>query len=350
MITPSGIRPGAVRIRQGRIAAIRAAAPAGSRRVSARGAYVAPGFIDLHVWGEPATLAARLPREGTTAFCAAIGPEPLEQLLAHVSARPGKAQARAGARWLGWHLEGPWLNPARAGALPARWMRPPRLAEVRRIVTAARGSVRLVTVAPERPGTNAAIRWLRRRGVVVSLGHSIADEPATRRAVDAGAAAVTHVFNGMPLLHHRQPGLLSTAVTDPRLMTMVIADGVHVGVEALRLLALAKSPARIALVTDSIRSAGWEVRKRRGAFYTAAGVLAGSDLTMAQAVRNAVRGGWADLAGAVRMAGANPAALLGLGRRFGTLEIGKQADLVLLDRRLRVVMTLVEGRTVFQRT
>jgi N-acetylglucosamine-6-phosphate deacetylase len=346
VITPSGILESAVGSAGGRIRAIRTRAPRGARRISVRGAYVAPGFIDLHVWGDPARLARRLPREGTTAFLATIGPQPQAQLLECVAKRP--RLPGDGARCLGWHLEGPWLNPRRAGALAGRWMRPPRLADVRRVVSAARGAVRLVSLAPEQPRAEEAIRWLRRRGIVVSLGHSIANEADTRRAVEAGASAVTHVFNGMPTLHHRQAGLLSVALTDERLTTMVIADGVHVGEEALRLLLLAKSPLRVALATDSIEDAGWHVRRRGRAFYTRAGVLAGSRLTMMQAVRHMVRCGAASLESAVRMASEVPARLLG-SRTRGRLNVGARADLVAFDKNFRALLTIIGGQIAFQR-
>ena len=347
LITPDGVREGAIHLARGRIAAIRSRAPRAARRIDVRGASVAPGFIDVHVWGDPEALARRLPAEGTTAFVSTIGPEPSVRLLERVAQAPRLPDS--GARWLGWHLEGPWVNPQRAGALPQRWMRAPALGELARVVARARGAVKLVTLAPERRGTASAVRWLHRRGIVVSLGHSIASEQTAQRAIAAGARAVTHVFNGMPLFHHRVPGLLGAALTDDRLTTMVIADGVHVSPSAFRLLARAKGPERIVLVTDSIAAAPSGARRRGGAFYNRSGVLAGSCLTMVQAVRNAMRWGLVDLPTAARMASTNPANLLGVGRRLGTLEVGKRADLVVLDRQAHVHMTLIDGRVAYKR-
>jgi N-acetylglucosamine-6-phosphate deacetylase len=346
-IASRGILEGAVRVRDGCIAAIRSRAPRGLRTVNLRGAYLAPGFIDLHVWGEPARVSRAAARGGATAFLTALGPEPAGALIRDVGER-GAAVALPGAACVGLHLEGPFLNPARGGALPKRAMRPPTAAELSRLWRVGRGRIRLVTLAPELPGALEAIRWCRRRRIVASLGHSVADAAVASRAVDAGAQAVTHVFNGMQPFHHRQPALLDVALTDPRLTTMVILDGVHVSPWAFRLLVRAKGTERIALVTDSIRHQGWLATRRHGAFYLKDGTLAGSALTMMEAVRNAVRFADVSIADAVRMATETPARLLG-DRSRGTLEVGRRADLVAFDRQFRVLVTIVGGRVVYQR-
>jgi N-acetylglucosamine-6-phosphate deacetylase len=353
LIAPRGIADGAVKIEGGRIAAIRRRPPRRARTLSARGSYVAPGFIDLHVWGEPATLARALPRGGTTAFLAALGPAPARQLEAQVAGRARALNVKRltlnGAECLGWHLEGPFLNPARGGALPARWMRRPSVRELRRLSRAAGGRLRMVTLAPELPGAEEAIRWCRRRRVVVSLGHSQAGAGEALEAVEQGAAAATHVFNGMPPFHHRAPSLLDVALTDPRLTAMVIADGIHLSAQALRLLLRAKGPRGVALVTDSVehQRRAWALRRQRGAFYAPDGTLAGSGLTMMRAVRNAVALGGATLPEAVRMASAVPARLLG-DRRRGRLQPGARADLVVFDRQFNVLMTFVGGDASYE--
>jgi len=307
--------------------------------------FLAPGFIDLHVWGEPQELSRDLARQGTTAFLRALGPAPREELIGELE-RAHAVRSLPGAQCLGVHLEGPFLNPKRAGALPRRWMcRPttPTLDAIGRI-----GGIRLMTIAPELPGALDAIRWCRRRRIVASLGHSDADGEAASRAVDAGASAVTHVFNGMRPLHHRAPSLLGVALTDPRLITMVILDGVHVSPEAFRLLARAKGPERIALVTDSIRHQGWSVARRGGTYYLRGGTLAGSDLSMIRAVRNAVELGGVGLVEAVRMASEVPARVLD-DRSRGLLRVGARADLVAFDRAFRVRLTVVGGQVVYRR-
>ena len=344
-MTPNGIVEGAVKVVRGHLAAIWRRAPRGAQAISLRGAYVAPGFIDLHVWGPPKTLSRELVKQGTTAFLAALAPAPRATLLAQLEMIE-RSRDLDGARCLGAHLEGPFLSRQRAGALPRRWMRAATRAELRAL--AGTGRIRLMTMAPELRGTRELIRWCRRRRIVASLGHSAADAEAARRAVDAGATAVTHVFNGMRPLHHRHPSLVDVALTDPRLTTMVILDGIHVSPSAFRLLVRAKGPGRVALVTDSIAQSGWDVVKRRGAYYQRNGTLAGSALTMMSAVRNAVELGGAPLAEAVRMATEVPARLLG-DRSRGALAVGRRADLVVFDTKFRVVLTMVGGRLVYQR-
>lgn len=350
--TPHGIIDGAVKISRGRIAAIRPRAPRGARTIDVRGAYVAPGFIDLHVWGEPARLSRELPSGGTTAFLATVGPESPSALVEKLPAVSGPLHAIRdtlnGATCLGIHLEGPFLNPVRGGALPKRWMRSPTLRELERLRRSSRERLRLITLAPELRGARPAIAWCRRHRIAVSLGHSDADAAIATRAVDEGARAVTHVFNGMRPFHHRRPSLLDVALTDPRLTAMAILDGTHISPTAFRLLVGAKGPSRVALVTDAVGRAGWDVVARGGALYRRDGTLAGSSLTMMRAVANAVRFGNVPLPDAVRMATEVPARLLG-DRSRGTLAPGRRADLVVFDGRFRVTMTLIGGRIVYQR-
>lgn len=343
LVTPRGTREGAVKVVRGRIAEIRTQAPQQGKRVNLTGAYLAPGFIDLHIWGDPHIVSSDAARTGTTAFLSATGPASAASLLkylAFINAQRGLE----GARCLGAHLEGPFLNPVRAGALSARGMRRPTATELRAM--ARTGCVKLMTIAPELPGAAEAIRWCRAHGIAASLGHSDADAATAVRAIEAGASAVTHVFNGMRPLHHRVPSLLDVALTDPRLTTMVILDGVHISPSAFRLLVRAKGPDRVALVTDSIRHQGWDVVSRRGAYYTRRGTLAGSRLTMIKAVQHAVEYGDVPLADAVRMAAQVPATLLGLQQEYGALAVGKRADLVAFDRQFRVRMTMVSGTVV----
>lgn len=347
IVTPQGLVDGALKIAHGRIAAIRPRATGTAKRLSVGGAFVAPGFIDLHVWGEPDTVSREFVKFGTTAFLTTLGPDAPARLTAE-TARRARAEQTSAAQSLGIHLEGPFVNPARGGALPKRGMRRPTVRELTQLHGAAGGRLKLLTLAPELPRALEAVRWCRASGIVVSLGHSDADAARALTAVDEGATAVTHVFNGMRPFHHRQPVLLDVALTDPRLTTMVILDGIHVSPQAARLLLRAKGPDRIALVTDSIRHQGWDVVKRHGAYYTRGGVLAGSDLTMLQAVRNAVMLGGASLVEAVRMASEVPARLLGE-RLRGMLAVGRRADIVVFDRAFRVAMTIVDGHIVYQR-
>lgn len=344
LLTPQGLRRGAVGIKGGRLVGLPRHAPRGGERLSLKGAYVAPGFIDLHVWGLPAVLSRELAKTGTTAFLRALGPAPRPQLLRELQATQGAGGL--GAACLGVHLEGPYVNPARGGALPRAAMRAPSMAELKALCHA--GPVRLITLAPELPRALEAIRWCRQHGVLASLGHSDAEALIAQQAVRAGATLVTHVFNGMRPFHHRTPTLADVALTEKRLTTMVIADGVHVSAAALRLLLRAKDPAHVALVTDSIRHQGWPVKRRGGAYYLTArpATLAGSDLTLLQAVRRVVHTGGASLSEAVAMASTVPARLLGRPQR-GHLRVGAPANLTVFDDAFAPRLTMVDGRIVY---
>lgn len=344
LVTPSGALPGAIKISGGKIAEIRASS--GRRRaISARGLFIAPGFIDLHVWGDPRLVAEDAIAYGTTGFLTTLGPAPHRQLLRHVQERADQL-ITDGAVCLGIHLEGPFVSQKRAGALPARWMRAPKIAELQALAQAARGRLRLITLAPDLPGAMEAIRWCARHNIIVSLGHTEADAPTSLRAIEAGATAASHVFNGMKPFHHRSASLLDVALTDDRLTAMVIADGIHISSFALRLLLRSKAAEHVALVTDSIRRQGWRVRLRKGAYYTRSGILAGSCLTMIEAVKNAVTLAGASLPDAVRMASEIPARLLGIQRQRGRLAEGAAADLVAFDKAFRVHWTIRQGQWI----
>ncbi len=349
LITPQGIVKRTVQVRDGHIVAIGSQTPRGAQTINLQSGYLAPGFIDLHVWGDPQAVAAESVKHGTTAFLTTLVPARPADLVKQIAASTKAAAAvEVGAQCLGLHLEGPFLNPVRGGVLPKRDMRAPTVRELSLLARAGDGRLKLITMAPELPGAAQTIRWCKAHRVVVSLGHSDADAQAAQQAIRAGAKAVTHIFNGMRPCHHRHPSLLDVALTDPALAAMVIADGVHVSAEALRLLLRAKGPQGVILVTDSVRlqARAWNLHLRQGAYYDRRNVLAGSALTMADAVRNMVHFAGASLVDAVRMATENPARLLGCEQSMGAIAIGRRADLVWLNKQLRVRATFVGGRTV----
>lgn len=328
-------------------------------------AIVAPGFVDLQVNGgfgldvaedgvaAVERLCERLPATGVTSFLPTLISSAAEVysraagLSSVVGAgRPGRATA------LGLHLEGPLLAPTRAGAHPRGAIEAAAGADAAIEALVAAGLVRLVTLAPERPGALERCRELVARGVAVSLGHTEATHDELRAGVDAGAVLVTHLYNAMSPLHHRAPGAVGAALTDERVAVGLIADGVHCHPAALRLALAAKGAARIALVTDGIAAMGmpagvWSLGAARvhvdgASCRLADGTLAGSVLTLDRAVRAMVAAG-ATAAQALTMASAVPAGLLGLAGK-GRLAPGADADVVLLDESLRVVAALVGGQ------
>lgn len=303
---------------------------------------IAPGFIDLQVNGFAAhdaalghldALGRALARRGTTSWCPTLCSQPLEWYGRWFAEHPDPAPGE-----IGLHLEGPFL--VHPGAHPVRYLRPPDTAWL----AALPERVRIVTLAPELPGGLDAIALLAARGIVASLGHTDADYDLARAAADAGASMVTHVFNGMAPLHHRSPGIVGAALTEPRLVPGVIGDGVHVHPAVLRLI-LETRPA--ALVSDSVATTGLIVAPEPSGTAVARlpdGTIAGSVIALADAVCHAVRAG-VPLGTALLAATATPASVVGR-PDIGALAAGCRADIVSLDVDLSVRDVWVEGSPI----
>lgn len=369
-------------------AALRSRADGGAldrRTLDASGTVVAPGLIDLQCNGavgidltaEPEKLwkvAALLPRWGVTAWLPTIvtSPASLRQraldALRDGPAAPTEATGRAhrGATPLGLHFEGPFLAPERRGAHRPEHLRLPDLAAVRG--WSRETGVALVTLAPELPGALDVVGALADRGVVVSAGHSSATIAQAAAAVDAGMRGVTHVFNAMPPLHHRQAGLVGAALTDDRLAVGLIADGIHVHPPVVDLVARAVG-SRLYLVTDAVAALGMpngllrlgatEVTVDDRGVRLGDGTLAGSNAPLDRAVANLMAYTGCDIAAAVDAASSAPARVLGLEGQRGAIAPGAVADLVLLEgpsrrvsgaaQTLSVVATIVDGVVAYHR-
>ncbi len=342
-------------------------------RLDATGLLVVPGFLDLQCNGaagvdittEPEGLwevAAALPRWGVTAWLPTVVTAPATiRARALAALRSGPDRESPGERPvavpLGLHLEGPFLAPERRGAHPAEHLRSPDPALVAEEGWSRQAGVSLVTLAPELPGALDVARDLVAAGVVVSAGHSSASAERATVAIDAGVTAVTHLFNTMAPLHHREPGLAGVALTDERVRVGAIADGLHLHPAAVALAARALGE-RLCLVTDAVAALGMPAGRvplgTLEAFATpdgvrlADGTLAGSDLSLDRAVRNLMAFAGVSLSAAVSAVTASPAALLGLDDR-GVIRPGAVGDLVLLDPSGRVVATVIGGRVAFDR-
>jgi N-acetylglucosamine-6-phosphate deacetylase len=329
-------------------------------------ALISPGFIDLQVNGgfgvevgeDPEairTLARRLPETGVTAFLPTIVSSPPES-YPKVAAAFEAAKDATGARPLGLHIEGPFLSPKRFGAHRRDLIEnaDPRLLDM----LLESDTVRLVTLAPERPDAPELIRRLRERRILVSLGHTDATYEQFEAGIAAGARMATHLYNAMSPFSHRAPGAIGAALLDDRVTVGLIADGVHSHPASLALAFRMKREARVALVTDMMSAAGMPPGTYRLggqqvivdgiSARLADGTLAGSLLTMDQAVRNMVNWTGAHTWDVLRMASRIPAKLLGL-EYVGRIRSGDIADLVLLDSDLRVQMTIIKGEIVYER-
>lgn len=327
--------------------------------------FIAPGFIDLHVHGgggadfmdgDPeavATITATHARFGTTGLLATTLTAPEEAILRALQA--AKAAPRRGARVLGFHVEGPFVNLKMKGAQDPRFVRPPSVPEIDRWLAEGRPEDRWhITMAPETQGALPAIRHLAERGAVVSAGHTDCTYAQLKEARDAGLRHATHLFNAMRGLHHREPGTVGGALTLPGMTAEVIADGVHVHPASLAVAVRARGSESMLLVTDAMRATGMPdgdyylgellTHVHEGQARLDDGTLAGSVLTMDRAVRTMVNLVGLPIPEAVAMASLNPARLHRLEGRKGRLAPGMDADLVLLDANLAVLATLVEGQ------
>jgi N-acetylglucosamine-6-phosphate deacetylase len=351
----------------GRIAGIAdgPALPPGARRMDAAGLVAAPGFIDLQVNGACGrditrdlssmwAIGPTLARHGVTAFLATI-----------VSSAPGRVDQaidawRSGPKSsgpvpIGLHVEGPFLSPARAGAHRPEQLRPPDRAEA--ASWSAEAGVRIVTLAPELPGSLDLVAELSERGVVVAAGHSDADAATGRAAVDAGVRYATHLLNAMRRLDHRAPPLAAALLDDDRVTIGLIADGLHVAPEMLALVRRTVGPGRLSLVSDAM--AGLDMASGTVSLGDAEvligddgarlpdGTLAGSIAGLDVGLRTLVAATGCELREAVAAVTATPAKLLGLGDGRGSLEVGGRADITLLNSGLDVAATLVAGEVAW---
>lgn len=342
------------------------------RRVNRRGHYLVPGLLDLHTHGaagvdfcraSPDEFARAMRfyiRQGVTGLLVSVYPDAWSRLLRTVERVAGLIRDRVGSGVaFGIHLEGPYLSPKRPGALPRQYFRPYRARELDALLDAGRGTVKTMTLAPERPRGAALIRHLRRRGVVPAMGHSDADYSGTRRAINLGTRYATHLFNAMRGIHHRDSGPVPALLEDPDVNVEVIADGHHLHIPVLRLVCRQKCPNRLLLVSDSVQPcglkagryefAGVPVRVRGGRVTLADGTLAGSVLTLPRAIRLLVNKVGVSPAEAFLAASRNPAVAVGEARRRGAVARGRRADLVLLNRRFVVEETWVGGECKYVR-
>ena len=327
------------------------------------GRHVLPGFVDIHVHGgggaafsagdaDQALVAARFHLgHGTTTIMASTVTGSMSELEHHIGELSGLVQDGILA---GIHLEGPFISKARCGAHDPGLLRAPARTDVSRLLRAGDGTVRMVTLAPELEGGLDAVRLLTESGVIAAVGHTDATYAQTREAIELGAPVGTHVFNAMRPVHHREPGPVTALLEQEQVLCEVVNDGLHVHPSVVSLMFAAAGAHRIALITDAMVAAGvgdgeyqlgaLTVQVRDGeARLTDGDSLAGSTLTMDRALRNAVRLAGVPLADAAISASLTPARALGIADRVGSLETGKQADLVVLDEDLRVVSVMRRG-------
>ena len=326
-------------------------APAADQRVDVGGQWLVPGFVDLHCHGAggfsfddgAGAIAGALAvhrAHGTTRAVISLVANPLTSLLDNLASIA--ALAAADPLILGSHLEGPFLEPAYRGAHNPAYLREPLPADVAQLLSAAGGTLRQITLAPDLPNALEAIEVLVEAGVTVAVGHTNASFEQTKLAFESGARLLTHAFNAMPGIHHRAPGPVVAAFEDDRVVIELILDGLHVHPDVAR-LAFASAPGRIAIVTDAMAAAGstdgdYQLGSQAVTVVNGKAVLrgtntiAGSTLTLDQALRMAMLEVGLSPREAVEAVTLTPAKALGLQHRHGLLAPGFAADAVLLDR------------------
>ena len=345
--------------------------PAGAEEIREPEAIAIPGFLDVHIHGAGGrdvmegtrqaigTVARTIAEHGTTSFLATTVTASAEDTsrsiegISHYIEHQHEEDA-VRSEVLGIHFEGPFLSPTRRGVHPQEWLQLPSVELLGRFLKAARGTARLLTIAPELPGAASCIEAAHTAGLVVAMGHTDANYEQTRAAIARGVRHAVHVYNAMRPFTHRDPGVIGAVLTSPEVTAELIADGVHVEDGAMRLLLQAKGAERVILVSDGTAATGMpdgkyklgplEVTVSGGVCRNAEGKLAGSTLTLDRALRNIVALGFS-LPEAVRMLTQNPALLLGLEFKKGALRPGADADIVLLDSSLQIRRVWTRGIT-----
>ncbi len=341
----------------------------GAQVIDGQGLMAVPGFIDIHVHGGGGheamdatdaainTICATHARGGTTCLLPTTWAAPIEGLLKTAEAvYRGSLRNTGGAKVLGLNVESPYISLEKKGAQDRAFIRKPSIKEFDEIFHASGEMLKVITIAPECVGALDFIKHAKSWGVNLFMGHSSSTYDQAMLGIKEGITGATHLFNGMPPLHHREPGVVGAAL-DSEAFVEVIADCIHLHKTVLRIVAQVKGDSKVLLITDAMTATGMsdgsyiisgrKINVKNGVVRLASGELAGSTLTMNKAVKNMVMEAGVNIASAIKMATYNPACALGMDGKVGVLEPGKEAHVVLLDEKFNVKMTIVDGEIVY---
>ncbi|MEU7073070.1 N-acetylglucosamine-6-phosphate deacetylase [Streptomyces narbonensis] len=368
VVLPTGIvENGRVIVDGGRITG---SAPEGAPAIDLTGHWLVPGFVDMHNHGgggasftsgtvdDVLTGVRTHRRHGTTTVVASFVTGEMDFLTQRAGLLSELAEQGEIA---GLHFEGPFISPCRKGAHDETLLRDPDPAEVRKLIDAGRGQAKMVTLATELPGGIDSVRLLAEHGVIAAIGHTDATYEQTAAAIDAGATVATHLYNAMPALGHRTPGPIAALLEDERITVELINDGTHLHPAALELAFHHAGPERVAFITDAMDAAGFgdgrymlgplEVEvKDSVARLVEGGSIAGSTLTLDRAFQRAATIDGLPVEAVVQAISANPARLLGVYDRVGSLEPGKDADIVVLDAGFNLKGVMRKGEWIVDPT
>ncbi len=344
----------------------------GCEVIDISGYTVTPGFVDLLVHGGGGfgfadandesieKVSNYFLRHGSTTTLASLFAKPHQQLLDDLYRIATYIEEHPDSNIYGIHMEGPYLNIGLKGAMNENYLWEPSVASWEAMWEASKGFIKIMTIAPELPGAIEVMRAAAKKGVVLSIGHSMATYDEIELAIDNGAAHVTHMFNAMKPFHHRDGGVILGALLRNELKIELIADKLHVHPAVMELLLKLKGSSGIILITDSIRAGGMhegeyefadqKIYMKDQKAFLPDGTLAGSTLTLNKAIKNLVETANTKLTDAVRMASLNGAKVLNIENRKGILAVGKDADMVVMNDHYEVVMTILNGKIVYQKS
>lgn len=343
-----------------------------AKTIDAKGRIVCPGFMDIHLQGAGGCdfldgtpeaiekISQTLASVGTTSYLATtVFKNGSNNHISNIVKGCGLRVKDYGAECLGIHLEGPFVNKGKKGMIREDGIRGCSLSYLNKIIKLTDGKLKMMTIAPELKGAIGAIKKLRKEKIIASFGHSDASIEQAKEGIKAGITHATHIFNAMRSIHHRDPGPLPALLTDDKVSIQLIADGVHVHPEIIKLILKLKGVKNICLITDSMSSMGlrdgkytydgWNYESKNGACRYRDGTLIGTALPLNKMVKRMMEFTGISLPDALKMVTINPAKVLGIDNRKGSIGEGKDADLVIMDKDLNVDMTIVGGEVVYRK-
>ncbi len=340
--------------------------------IDANDEILVPGLIDIHIHGaygadviegkieSVKTVSNFIVKHGVTSFYPTTVTSPLEMIENSIKAIVQAIKKEVGgASILGIHLEGPFLSYEKAGAQDRRYLLKPSIDLIDRLLELGEGYIKRITIAPEIEGALKAINYLREKGIIIAMGHTNATYDEAIRAIEAGATLANHIYNQMRSFHHRDPGILGAVLTRDDVYVEIIMDKVHHHYAAREIVMRCKGTDKVALITDSIMATGLpdgeymlgaqKIIIKNGISRLPDGTLAGSTLTLDEAIRNTVNHLKVPLQDAVKMATYVPAKIMGVESEYGSIKIGKHGDLVILDKNLNVLKTIIDGEIIYNK-
>lgn len=373
LITPDEVLHGyGVIINEGKITAIvleqGIRTEAGDRVINGEGQFLSPGFIDIHNHGNSGSDFMDATEEaidsigkfhlqnGVTSYLGTVITQSYENMLNAVKNMAGYKNKPNTSQLLGIHLEGPFFSASKKGAQPGEYIKEPNMPFIKELINISGNKLKMVSIAPEKKGAPEIISYLKENGITAAMAHSNATYGEAENGINHGATAATHLYNGMRGFTHREPGIAGAALTDNRVYCEIIYDRIHLHDAAVQIALKMKGPDKIILVSDAMRSAGLndgiyelggqKVTVKKGAARLEDGSLAGSTLNLRKAVHNMVKFLNVPIHEAVRMASLSPAEAIGVNNRKGSIEPGKDADMILFDDELNISLVIIGGSVI----